>query len=103
LYPFINCIHISHTPVTPGTNRDQVVKRRLAALALWHIVAALIIKDIDAVRTPGDTTLGFKSMPHCRDPYLLRQGLGNLLFLVDFAGEISKLHSLVRPRGLYIG
>ena len=63
----------------------------------------LIVKRTNLVLAPRDATLAFKLMSHVRNPNLLRQGFGNLLFLVGFPRVITKLHYQLTERTPYIG
>ena len=90
--PLINCIRVAHAAVTPRTDGDKVVNRRLATLALRNVVPAFVVKDRNLVPTPGHATLAAERMSHPRNPDLFGKRFGDLLLLVRFAGEIAELH-----------
>jgi hypothetical protein len=57
-------------------------------------MAALVIKDVNSIATPGDTALPLESMPHARNPDLLGKSLRNLLLFIRVYGHVAKLHSV---------
>ena len=93
LCPFVDCIFVAHTAVTPRTNRDKVVKRRLATPAFGNVVTALIVEYGNSVAAPRDTALSLKAMPHPRNPNLLGEGFRNFLLSIGFAWKIAEFHS----------
>lgn len=91
-YPFVNCIRITHAAIAARTNRNKVVQSRLATFAFGNIMPTFVVERTDLVLTPMNPTLAFKPMSHMGNPNLLRQGFGDLLFLIRFSGIVAELH-----------
>lgn len=68
--PLVDCILISHAQVTSRANRNKVLYRHIAALALWGIVTALIVKHVHPIRTPNNFTLCIKLTANLQQPHL---------------------------------
>ncbi len=90
--PFIDCEPISHTPIASRTDRNKVVKSRLAALAFRNIVSTFVTEDVDLVLAPPDLAFALKGMPHSGNPHLLGEGFRDLLFAIRLSRIRTKLH-----------
>ncbi len=103
--PLVNGIIVAHAAVAAGTNRNKVVKRRLATLALGNVVTTFIVKHTDFVATPSDTALGFKHVAHVGNPHLFCQSLGDLLLAVRLPRKITEvgIHASITGDTLYTG
>jgi hypothetical protein len=102
LVPFVDGITVARTAVASGTNRDKVVKSRLATLALWYIMTTLIVEHSDAVLTPRHPTPSFELTTHAGKPHLLGECFRYLLFAIRrIWREITKLHFLFTGCTLY--
>lgn len=62
--PLVDGILVPHTAIAAGADGKEVIQRGLATLALGDVVTTLIVKDGNAVATPGDSTPSFKATPH---------------------------------------
>jgi len=90
--PFIDCKPISHTPIASRTDRNKVVKSRLAALAFRNIVSTLVTEHVDLVLAPPDLAFALKRMSHSGNPHLFGEGFGNFLFTIRLSRIRTKLH-----------
>ena len=64
--PLVDRVLISHAHIAASTDRYNVVQSGRAALALWNVMTALVIKDGHLVCAPDDLALGIKESSNLR-------------------------------------
>ena len=82
LRPFRNGVLTSHRQITAITERGQIVDRRRTPFRFGDAVAGLKIKHSNLIGTPTNRAILFKHTPHCFNPDLLSERLGNRCLLV---------------------